>query len=189
MALVEFQDVWVRTAADAERPRLTEVAPTVFEERLQAVVLQERHGARAVAIWMGSADAFSLLRHDRGIGEIRPVASSVMAALLDATGARVEHVEITDVRENVCHSVIQLRIDRRVARVDARPSDALNLAVRVGAPILVADDVMSELACPIAEVSQHLEQCQQRSNHSLERGGWRPLSPELINDLRTSTAA
>ena len=189
MALVEIQDVWVRTAADAERPRLTEAPRTVFEEPLQAVVLNEHHGGRALAIWMGSADAFSLLRHDRGIGDSRPVAASVMAALLDATAARVEHVEITDMQENVCHSVIYLRSDGRVVKVDARPSDALNLAVRVRAPILVAEEVMSELACPITDVSQHLERCQQRANAALERGRWRPLSPELIDDLRTATAA
>lgn len=59
----------------------------------------------------------------------------------------------------------------------------------MGAPIFVADDVMHELACPIADVSQHLEQCQQRANDALERGSWRALSPELIDDLRTSAAA
>ena len=95
-----------------------------FDEPLRAVVLKERYGGRALAIWMGSADAFSLLRHNLGIGETRPVAASVTAAPLDATGARVEHVGITDVRENVCHAVIQLRLDGRVAMVDARPSDA-----------------------------------------------------------------
>ncbi len=189
MALVEFQDVWVRIAADAERPRLTESARTVFEEPLRAVVLTEQDGGRAFAIWMGSADAFSLLRHHRGIGDTRPVAASVMAALLDATGARVEQVEITGVRDNVLHSLIHLRTDGRVATVDARPSDALNLAVRVAAPILVAEEVIRELACPITEVSQHLEQCEQRGTHVLERGRWRPLSPDLIGELRTATAA
>ena len=184
MVRVEFDDVWVRLAADGERARLVEPSESVFEERLRAVVLGEPDGERALAIWMGSADAFALLRHHRGIDDGRPVPAGVMAALLDVTGGRVDRVEITRVRENVCYADIHLEADGCSATVDARPSDALNLAVRVGAPIFVAEQVMSELAFPVAEVPARLGQCQHQGVDVLQPGRWRPLSPNLVRELR-----
>ena len=157
MARVEFEGVWVRIAAKGKPARLAEPAWSVFEEPLRVVVLKERHDQRAIAVWMGSADALSLLRHHRGIGDGRPVAAAVMAALLEATGGRVDHVEITGLHDNVLRSVIQLQDDAGAVQLDARPSDALNLAVRVGAPILVAEEAMSELAFPIDQLSERLE--------------------------------
>lgn len=76
-----------------------------------------------------------------------------MAALHDATGGRVDRVQIASVRENVLYAVIDVHADGRSVSVDARPSDALNLAVRVGAPIFVDEEVMAALAFPIDQVS------------------------------------
>lgn len=187
MALVEFDDVWVRTTTEGKRVRLAESSPSVFEEPLRAVVLKEPEGERAVAIWMGSADAFSLVRHQRGIGDGRPVAAGVMAALLDATGGHVAHVEITSVHENVCYAGIVLEADGRSTTIDARPSDALNLAVRVGAPILVAEAVMTELAFPIDHVGERLEHWQQGGDAG--HAHWQPLSATLTSQLREANAA
>lgn len=187
MALVEFEDVWVRTTTDGERVRLAESTTSAFEEPLRAVVLKEREGERAVAIWMASADAFSLARHQRGIGDGRPVAAGVMAALLDVTGGHVARVEITSVQENVCYAAIVLEADGRSTEVDARPSDALNLAVRVGAPILVAEPVMTALAFRMEHVAERLEHWHQGGEAG--RAQWQPLSPSLISQLREAQAA
>lgn len=189
MARVEFEGVWVRIAAKDKPARLAEPAWSVFEEPLRVVVLKERDDQRAIAIWMGSADAFSLLRHHRGIADGRPVAAAVMAALLDATGGRVDHVEITGLHDNVWRSVIHLQADAGPVQLDARPSDALNLALRVGAPILVAEEVMSDLAFPIDQLSERLERWQHQDIDALECGQWRDLSSELISELRDVAAA
>ena len=113
-----------------------------------------------------------------------------MAALLEATGGRVDHVRIASLRENVWYSVIDVHAGARSVKVDARPSDAVNLAVRVGAPILVAEEVMSELAFPIDQVSERLEQWQRSTGRDVpEPGHWRPLSPSLISKLRDAAVA
>ena len=85
--------------------------------------------------------------------------------------------------------MIHLQADGGPVQLDARPSDALNLAVRVDAPILVAEKVMSDLAFPIDKVSERLEQWQHQDIDALERGQWRDLSPNLISELRDVAAA
>ena len=189
MVEVDFQAVWVRVARVGTHVRLAEPAGTVFVEPLHVVVLQERDGERVLPIWMGRPDAYALLRHVRGMTDGRPVAASVMAALLQATGGSVDHVAITRFDANVYYAVICVRCEERAAEVEARASDALNLAVRVDAPMLVAGDVMREVAFAASELPTRLDALQRaRVDTPLGPGAWRPLSPQLVNELKNPVA-
>ncbi len=190
MAEVVFQGVWVRVAQGGPPVRLAEPSATVFEEPLQVVVLEEQDGERVLPIWMGRADAFALLRHQRGMAERRPIAATVMAGLLDATGAQVDHVVINSFRENVYRAAIHLQIEGDSAKVEARVSDALNLAVRAGAPMLVAEEVLGEVAFPGSQLPERLEELLRAGlDARLEPGDWQPLVPDLIKELKDSAAA
>jgi len=190
MAAVEFQGVWVRVVQGGTRVRLVEPSATVFEEPLQVVVLEERDGVRVLPIWMGRSDAFALLRHQRGMAEHRPIPATVMAGLLDAAGARVDHVAITSFRENVYSAAIYLQVEGRSVEVDARPSDALNLAARADVPVLVAEEVMREAAFPAGRLPERLEELLRAGlDTPLEPGDWQPLSSDLIRELKDSLAA
>jgi RNA polymerase sigma factor (sigma-70 family) len=102
------------------------------------VMLREKGGGRTIFICVGAPEGVSLGYRIVGDAPPRPLTSDLMAELLRATGARVDRVAITALRDEVFYGAVT--VDG--AEVDARPSDAVNLAVRVGAPILVDERVL-----------------------------------------------
>jgi bifunctional DNase/RNase len=73
----------------------------------------------------------------------RPMTFKLMAQLLDAAGSVVESVGVTRLAEEIFYATIRLRLSSGdVLEIDARPSDALGLAQRTGAPIYVAEDIL-----------------------------------------------
>jgi bifunctional DNase/RNase len=108
-----------------------------------------------------------------------------MAKLLEVTDGRVEHVTITSLREKTFYALVRVGVNGQSEDVDARPSDALNLAARVGAPIFVDEDVLSEAGFGVGELPQRLDKEQEELfGERIERSGeWRSLSPELVKAL------
>jgi RNA polymerase sigma factor (sigma-70 family) len=102
------------------------------------IVLEERSGDRRLPIWVGASEGMSLGFTLVGEEPQRPLSSDLMAELLRATGASVARVAIVDLRDGVFYGTVAVGDHE----VDARPSDALNLAARTGAPILVAEHVL-----------------------------------------------
>ena len=76
----------------------------------------------------------------------RPLTHDLMATLVEASGCTLDKVEITEVKESTFFAVLHLRRDGEVFQVDARPSDAIALAVRTSAKIFVSEDVLREVA-------------------------------------------
>jgi bifunctional DNase/RNase len=109
--------------------------------------------------------------------------SDLMAELVRVTGARVERVVVTSIREKVFYAVVALAVDGHLDELDARPSDALNLAVRVGAPIFVAAEVMDQSAMLPDEVSARMDADVADVGMELPAGEWRSLSAELLGSL------
>jgi bifunctional DNase/RNase len=71
-----------------------------------------------------------------------------MKAMLEALDSYVERVDITRVEEGTFYAAITLRAEERTRIVDARPSDSIALAIRMGAPIFVAEEVLDAAAVP-----------------------------------------
>jgi Bifunctional nuclease domain len=94
---------------------------------------------------------------DRRSGSASVHAPGSGGDLVRATGANVERVAVTSLRNKTFYAVIAVAIDGRVDELDARPSDALNLAVRVGAPIFVDDEVLEHAALPAGDLGVHLD--------------------------------
>ncbi len=119
------------------------------------IVLRERRGEgaseaplRALSIQTGSFEAAAISRGIDGSGNGRPITHDLMIDAIHALDAKVERVEITQVDAPVFYARVVLgRQDAEGAvsetALDARPSDALALAVRANAPIYVEDDVMN----------------------------------------------
>lgn len=130
------------------------------------IVLRERNesvgaGAppRALSIQTGSFEAAAI---SRGIGrteEPRPITHDLMNAALTALDAKVERVEINRVDLPVFFAdLVVLDKDGKELSIDARPSDALALAVRVNAPIYVEDDVMNRAGSISARSDDNAEE-------------------------------
>jgi uncharacterized protein len=109
------------------------------------LLLRERSGTRVLPIYIGVVEARSIkLAMDR-IEPPRPLTHDLAVQLVQALGATLVHVVVNEVRQRVFYAIVELAgADGGRRSVESRPSDAVALAVRVGAPILVERDVLDE---------------------------------------------
>jgi bifunctional DNase/RNase len=114
------------------------------DELFQYVVLDEVSGDRQLAIEIGQAEAFSLAARLGGIAWRRPMTYQFVAALVQALGGRVRQMRIDRVVEETYIATVEVEGPPGMQPVDARPSDALNLAALVQAPIFAAVEVLQE---------------------------------------------
>ncbi len=169
-----LEDVVVRVAEDD---------PTKLVADQRIVLLKERDGERLLPIWVGPPEGDALALRLTGETPPRPRTSDLMAELVRVTGARVERVVVTSLREKTFYAVIAIAVDGRVEELDARPSDALNLAVRLGAPIFVENAVLDESAMLSDDVAARLNAEAEKADAELAPGEWRSLSAELLRSL------
>jgi len=108
------------------------------------VLLQEVGGEqRTLPIFVGMPEATSMLHVLHGQASPRPLTYDLFATVLDDVGARLERVAITDLRDGTYYAELHLRVGTTTKVVSARPSDAVNLALRAGCPIVCDDDLLA----------------------------------------------
>jgi uncharacterized protein len=110
------------------------------------VILKENGRERYLPIWIGPWEASAIAMRLQGLTPERPLTHDLFATALEAIDARVERVIISDLADETFHARLFLEHDGKVGEVDARPSDALALAVRVGAPIFAVPSVLDQAA-------------------------------------------
>jgi len=108
------------------------------------VVLEEKGGTRALPIWIGRPEAEAIAAHLNGIKRERPMTHDLTQALVGALGGLLRRVQITRVLEGTFYAELHLSKGGQPLLLDARPSDAIALALRLGAPIFVADALFRE---------------------------------------------
>lgn len=108
------------------------------------VLLQEVGGEqRTLPIFVGMPEATSMLHVLQGQASPRPLTYDLFATVLDDVGARLERVAITDLRDGTYYAELHLLVGGVGKVVSARPSDAINLALRAGCPIVCDDDLLA----------------------------------------------
>jgi bifunctional DNase/RNase len=107
------------------------------------VLLREGHGTRSLPIWIGAFEANAIALEMEKVETPRPMTHDLMVSLLGSLGARVARVVVSGLRENTFLAEIVIEAAGRETSVDARPSDALALAIRTGAPIFVTEEVLA----------------------------------------------
>jgi bifunctional DNase/RNase len=110
------------------------------------VILKDTEGDRYLPIWIGAWEASAIAMRLQGLAAERPLTHDLFAAALDRLGVRVERVVINELTDETYHARIHLERDGVQVEVDARPSDALALAVRAEVPIFAADEVLAQAA-------------------------------------------
>jgi RNA polymerase sigma factor (sigma-70 family) len=111
---------------------------------MRVVLLKEQAGDRIVPIWVGPFDGDTLAMSLAGLSTTRPFPFDLMVGLLKVGSTKVEKVAVTSLREDIYYATIWVRTRNRVHEVDARPSDAINLALRIEAPIFVTPELMEQ---------------------------------------------
>jgi bifunctional DNase/RNase len=108
------------------------------------VILKEREGKRYLPIFIGIPEAHHISLLLQNIKHVRPLTYDLFHNLINLAGGRVDEVTVTDLRDDTFYAEIDYRIRETVKRVDARPSDAIALAIRFKAPIYVSNTVMDK---------------------------------------------
>ena len=103
------------------------------------VLLKESGGTRYLPIWIGPVEATAIAIAQQQMATTRPQTHELLVSVIESLGDEVRSVDIVDVREGVYYARLNFTSG---ASVDARPSDSLAIALRVGAEIWAADDVL-----------------------------------------------
>lgn len=124
-----------------------------------ALVLGEVGGNRRLPIIIGAFEAQAIALELEKIQPPRPMTHDLLRSLFDALDAEVTDVVIDDLREGTFFAKIRYVADEEEATLDARPSDAVALAVRTDAPLFVSATVLDEAGIPADddEVGEHVE--------------------------------
>jgi bifunctional DNase/RNase len=110
------------------------------------VLLKTVDGNKFLPIWIGHPEAASILMKLQGATTPRPMTHDLLCSMLGELEVRCTQIAVTELRENTFYASITLSVNGREMEIDSRPSDAIALAVRSGAPIFAADEVISESA-------------------------------------------
>ncbi len=113
------------------------------------VVLEQREEGRYLPVWIGPAEASAIRRALQGIDMARPLTHDLMSSVIEALEGRVTSVVIHELKNDVFYARITLVADGREVVVDSRPSDAIAIALRVGAPIYAEEAVLDEAGVPL----------------------------------------
>lgn len=115
------------------------------------ILLHDEAGHRALPIWVGPFEGQSIVMGLNEFSPLRPMTFDFMASLLQGIKAEVEEVRIESLKGYIFYAVVKIRCGPNRSEVDARPSDALALAVRTGSPIYAAEDVLERSGVAIPE--------------------------------------
>ena len=108
------------------------------------VILKDETETRWLPIWIGPYEAKMISLALEKIKPIRPLPHDLIKNILDSLSMIVTRVVISNIKENTYFAIIKLRLDHTEKEIDARPSDAIALALRVNAPIYVTEDVLNK---------------------------------------------
>lgn len=111
---------------------------------MAVVFLKEEEGERILPIWMSPTEGNAVALHLAEVAPPRPMSFDFMVRLLAVSGMQVEKVAVTRLHGQIFYASLWVHVGDRMHTIDARPSDAINLALRVRAPIFVTPEVFDQ---------------------------------------------
>ncbi|QPC84656.1 bifunctional nuclease family protein [Phototrophicus methaneseepsis] len=106
------------------------------------VVLKDINDDRYLPIWIGQYEAEALTLELQNTETARPLTHDLLKQTIEHMGGKLIHILVNDVRKEIYYARLVIDMDGNTIEVDARPSDAINLAIRAKAPIFVSQAVM-----------------------------------------------
>jgi hypothetical protein len=117
----------------------------------RVVILREKDTNRYLPIWIGPAEADAIAVKLQNVELARPLTHDLLQSVIDALDARVNFIVVNDLLNDTFYAKLSLTLDSGEIEVDSRPSDALALAVRVGAPIYAEESVLEKAGISLDE--------------------------------------
>ncbi len=137
------------------------------------VLLKTVDSNKFLPIWIGHPEAAAILMKLQGASTPRPMTHDLLCDMLGEMDAKCTQVAVTELRDNTFFASITLTIDGKETEIDSRPSDALAIAVRSGAPIFAAEDVIAESAIEFEHEVEDTEEVVEKFKDFLDQ-----VSPE-----------
>src|SRR3989449_11522130 len=137
------------------------------------VLLKTIDGNKFLPIWIGHPEAAAILMKLQGASTPRPMTHDLVSEMLTELDVSCTRVAVTELRENTFFASITLSVNGRELEIDSRPSDALALAVRPGAPVFAAEGVIAESAIEFEHEVEDTEEVVEKFKDFLEN-----VSPE-----------
>jgi bifunctional DNase/RNase len=145
--MIEYQD----TRQDKETPVMSNMIEVVIDSirvslmsQQRVVILREVTSDRYLPIMVGIYEAEHLTLALQDVEVARPLTYDLFVNILDTLDAEISHVEVVSLNEETYFGNIIISINGALHNIDSRPSDAMNLAIRMGAPIFVSEEVLDE---------------------------------------------
>jgi len=120
------------------------------------IILKDPEEKRALPIWVGIFEANAIALELEKVSTPRPMTHDLLKNILEGLGVSVRQIVVNDLKENTFYAVIELQYNGNTFTIDSRPSDAIALALRVGAPIYVTEQVVTQAKS--IEVSEEKEE-------------------------------
>ena len=106
------------------------------------IILRDEEGGRVLPIWVGIFEANAIALQIENVAMPRPMTHDLLRNVIEDLKGRVQKVVVSDLKENTFYALIYVVVSDAVTTIDARPSDAIALALRAKAPIFVEDYVI-----------------------------------------------
>ena len=130
----------------------------------RVVILKEKTANRYLPIWIGPAEADAIAVKLQNVELARPLTHDLLQSVIDTLGASLSFVVVNELQNDTFYAKLSLSVDGTEVEVDSRPSDALALAVRTGAPIYAEESVLD------------------KAGITLEEGTGKPVSEGKVNE-------
>ena len=121
---------------------ILDISDTQAQAGAYVILLGEKNGSRKLPLIVGSSEAQATAIYIKGVKTQRPLTHDLFHASLSAFGALLLRILIYKVNEGVFYSYLFFKQDEKIIRIDARTSDAIALAIRSEAPILIYDAIL-----------------------------------------------
>ena len=106
------------------------------------IILRDKDGQRVLPIWVGVFEANAIALQIENVTTPRPMTHDLLKNVIHDLRGRIDKIVVSDLKENTFYALIYLRVNGDVMAIDARPSDAIALALRTRAPIFVEETVI-----------------------------------------------
>jgi len=133
---------------DQESTLIEMVVETIGVSKIDyqpVVILKEKGGELYLPIWIGPLEANAISMVLEGVETPRPLTPDLLCSIIDRIGVRVDYIVINDLQDSTFYSSIALDANWIQMEIDARPSDAIAIALRVGAPIYAEKAVLDKV--------------------------------------------
>ena len=148
------------------------------------VLLREKGAERYLPIFIGPAEAKAILIKLKDESVPRPMTHDLLHSIVDTLGATIDSIIVSDLKSDIFYAKIILNIDGGQTEVDARPSDALALAIRMGAPIFAEESVLDKAGIPLEQDKEPGEPIlEKKEDTSSSEGKGKKVSEEEMKRL------